>query len=89
MLCLEAGAWNTRPRLLLGILLSTSPSFPVEPPFSGGYTPHSEVSSLPCPGVSNLLEASLVVTFLLPRPRGTFLLWPWPQPSSCSPATPF
>lgn len=69
MLCLEAGAWNTGPRLLLGVLLSTPPpslwsllAVEARLPSLRGLIP----AGPGCPGVSSLLEASLVFTFLLP-----------------------
>lgn len=78
MLGLEAGAWNT----------SQAPpgNTPQQrhPPSGGASvrgldSSHSEVSFLPvprCPGLSTLLDASLVFTFLLPL----FLCRPHPPP---------
>lgn len=76
MLWLEADAWNTPPRRLLGTLLSTFTLPPMEPPVSGGWTLLTQRSHpCPCPGLSTLLDASLVFTFPLPCPCGAV---PWP-----------
>lgn len=73
---LEADAWNTPLRRLLGTRLSTFTLPPMEPPVSGGWTLLTQRShSCPCPGLSTLLDASLVFTFPLSCPCGAV---PWP-----------
>lgn len=87
MLCLEAFAWNTPPRLLLGVLLSTSPSLPwsllsVEAGLSslGGLIPAQ--AQVPWTEHTSGCQFGLHIS-------ASPALVPWPHPFRCSPAVPF